>query len=98
MLNKDLYLFLDWLSDQPGYLTLADMASANAPGYTQERVEYLYKSGYLDRGYADYRINDNGLNLLANHVASRRQYRNLLIIDAVTAAIALAAFVRSFFA
>ena len=65
MLSQEQFILMSWLLEQPGPVTLQQMADLQAPGFTEYRVEELKEQGLLRWEYVSY----NG-NLLPGYFVS----------------------------
>lgn len=104
-LNNDRLEFLRWLSKQEKPLSKSEMETMNAPNYLDKRIEDLRVDGLISRGagmqngelVGTYTISDAGLFALeeSSHAKNRERVENLRYW--ITTAIAVAAFIKSFF-
>lgn len=107
MLNKDSKKLLNWIRKQGNPVTLSSMQEDSVPYFSDERFECLKENGYLTREFghttesgdltAGYTVSDQGVSEL--EILHREQIRAMwsLICQLVTAIIAVAAFIKSFF-
>ena len=78
MLIPEQEMLFRWLKEQPNGASLREMAEANAPGYTYERVMALKNDGLLTWEYG--RIDSNG-NLVAAYKLSDKALKELQLLD-----------------
>lgn len=57
MLSQEQFTLMSWLLEQPGPVTLQQMADLQAPGFTEYRVEELKEQGFLRWEYVSYNEN-----------------------------------------
>ena len=102
--NEERQLLL-WLSKQPEPISKESMVDLSAPEYSSSRIESLYKMGYLSRTLTVenneltgvYAISDKARAVLQEGDRISREKAAEWIRYIITTAIALAAFIKSFF-